>query len=43
MDSGATYTLLQNSVWKRLDITPKRSVDLTLADGLLLLVSSLRP
>ncbi|MGB9709574.1 MAG: aspartyl protease family protein [Infirmifilum sp.] len=33
VDSGATYTVLQRSVWERLGLTPKRSVELVLADG----------
>jgi len=33
VDSGATYTVLQREVWERLGLTPKRIVELTLADG----------
>ncbi len=33
VDSGATYTVLQRSVWERLGLTPKRTVELVLADG----------
>ncbi|MGB9760117.1 MAG: retroviral-like aspartic protease family protein [Thermoproteota archaeon] len=33
VDSGATYTVLQRNVWERLGLTPKRTVELVLADG----------
>ena len=33
VDSGATYTLLPNDVWRTLELSPKRSVRFTLADG----------
>lgn len=33
VDSGATYTLLPHSVWGSLELSPKRSVRCTLADG----------
>ena len=33
VDSGATYTLLPHQVWQEIDLTPKRSVTFTLADG----------
>ena len=33
VDSGATYTLLPNRVWKAIGLSPKRSVTFTLADG----------
>jgi predicted aspartyl protease len=33
VDSGATYTVLQRSVWERLGLAPKRMVELVLADG----------
>ena len=33
VDSGATYTLLPNDVWRALELSPKRSVRFTLADG----------
>ena len=33
VDSGATYTLLPEPVWKRLELSPKRTVTFTLADG----------
>ena len=33
VDSGATYTVIQRSIWERLGLIPKRSVELILADG----------
>ena len=33
VDSGATYTLLPNVIWRTLGLKPKRSVEFTLADG----------
>ena len=33
VDSGATYTLLPNRIWKDLGLTPKRTHIFTLADG----------
>ncbi|MBI3401527.1 MAG: retroviral-like aspartic protease family protein [Acidobacteria bacterium] len=33
VDSGATYTLLPNDVWRQIGLTPKRTVGFTLADG----------
>jgi clan AA aspartic protease len=33
VDSGATYTLVPHDVWKALDLTPKRTVTFSLADG----------
>lgn len=33
VDSGATYTVLQQDVWERLGLSPKRIVELVLADG----------
>ena len=33
VDSGATYTVLKRDVWRRLDLKPKRVVELILADG----------
>jgi len=33
VDSGATYSLLPNDVWKEIGLTPKRSVSFMLADG----------
>ncbi len=33
VDSGATYTLVPHDVWKVLDLTPKRTVNFSLADG----------
>ena len=33
VDSGATYTLVPYDVWTRLDLTPKRTLTFTLADG----------
>jgi predicted aspartyl protease len=33
VDSGATYTLLSHSDWQAIELTPKRSVTFTLADG----------
>ena len=33
VDSGAMYTLLPNDVWRALELSPKRSVRFTLADG----------
>ena len=33
VDSGATYTLLSNTAWKAIGLSPKRSVTFTLADG----------
>ena len=33
VDSGASYTLLPETVWKGLRLKPKRSMTFTLADG----------
>ena len=33
VDSGATYTLVPHDVWKAHDLTPKRPVTFSLADG----------
>jgi len=33
VDSGATYTVLRRAVWERLGLSPKREVELILADG----------
>lgn len=33
VDSGATYSLLPESIWKGLGLVPKREVVFTLADG----------
>ena len=33
VDSGATYTLLPESVWRRIGLTPKREHTFILADG----------
>jgi len=33
VDSGATYSLLPQSVWKAMGLKPKRKVSFTLADG----------
>ncbi len=33
VDSGATYTLLPDRVWRGLELSPKRRVTFTLADG----------
>lgn len=33
VDSGATYTLLPHDVWREINLSPKRSVTFTLADG----------
>ncbi|MEM1944771.1 MAG: aspartyl protease family protein [Nitrososphaerota archaeon] len=33
VDSGATYTLLPESIWKQVGLTPMREHDFTLADG----------
>ncbi|MBI3997962.1 MAG: aspartyl protease family protein [Armatimonadetes bacterium] len=33
VDSGATYTLLPDSAWQAIGLTPRRSVTFTLADG----------
>ncbi|MEM2226573.1 MAG: retropepsin-like aspartic protease [Candidatus Bathyarchaeia archaeon] len=33
VDSGATYTVLRRSLWERLGLEPKRTVELILADG----------
>ncbi len=33
VDSGATYTLLPDKIWKVLGLSPKRSLTFTLADG----------
>jgi len=33
VDSGATYTLLPYDSWQTIELTPKRSVTFTLADG----------
>jgi len=33
VDSGATYTLLPERVWKEIELVPKRTLTFTLADG----------
>jgi len=33
VDSGASYTLLPDTVWKALKLKPKRTMTFTLADG----------
>lgn len=33
VDSGATYTLLEEAAWKKMELKPKRSLTFTLADG----------
>jgi clan AA aspartic protease len=33
VDSGASYSLLPNDVWKKIGLEPKRTVAFTLADG----------
>ena len=33
VDSGATYTLLPEPDWRSIEVTPRRSVTFTLADG----------
>lgn len=33
VDSGATYSLLPEAVWKAIGLTPKRKMGFTLADG----------
>ena len=33
VDSGATYTLLPEKVWRELGLKPKRSMSFSLADG----------
>ncbi len=33
VDSGATYTLLPEGVWKAIKLKPKRTLTFTLADG----------
>ena len=33
VDSGTTYTLLPEKVWKAIELTPKRKVVFTVADG----------
>ena len=33
VDSGATYTLLPEPVWRELGLAPKRTMEFTLADG----------
>lgn len=33
VDSGVTYTLLPDDVWRTIQLEPKRSVAFTLADG----------
>jgi clan AA aspartic protease len=33
IDSGATYSLLPEPVWKAIDLTPKREMQFELADG----------
>jgi predicted aspartyl protease len=33
IDSGATYSLLPEAVWKVIELSPKREMDFTLADG----------
>lgn len=35
VDSGATYTLLPNSVWREIGLAPKRTHTFALADGTL--------
>ena len=33
VDSGTTYTLLPEAVWKELELVPKRDITFSLADG----------
>ena len=33
VDSGATYTVPRREIWTKLGLTPKREVELILADG----------
>ncbi len=33
VDSGATYSLLPEAVWKAIELTPKRTMSFALADG----------
>jgi len=33
VDSGATYTLLPHDVWQAIELSPRRSIRCTLADG----------
>jgi predicted aspartyl protease len=33
VDSGATYTLLPHDTWRALELSPKRTMTFTLADG----------
>ena len=33
VDSGATYSLLPEPVWKAIELAPKRKMDFSLADG----------
>ncbi len=33
VDSGATYTLLPDEVWRAIELTPKRRLTFVLADG----------
>lgn len=33
VDSGASYTLLPHDIWQAIELSPKRSVQCTLADG----------
>ncbi|HUT56221.1 MAG TPA: aspartyl protease family protein [bacterium] len=33
VDSGASYTVLPQAVWKKLGLQPKRTMEFTLADG----------
>lgn len=33
VDSGASYTLVPHGIWQRLELTPRRSMMFTLADG----------
>ena len=35
VDSGATYTVLPWRVWRRLGLKPRRTIELSLADGTL--------
>ena len=34
VDSGATYTVLPWRTWRRLGLRPRRTIELTLADGM---------
>ena len=36
IDSGATYTLIAEEYWKSIELTPKREMEFTLADGSLI-------